>query len=119
MSVPQARGFLLLRRAGGVWGIANGDVDGLAARGAGYRISAGGEIVAADEILGVVETLSVRAPAPALRRFWGTEEPAGLAVYGRLPVVVVDPRHLPAALRLSDREEAEEPSREALDEARV
>jgi hypothetical protein len=113
LSVPHARGFLLLRRAGSVWGIANGDVDGLAARGAGYRISAGGEMLAADEILGVVENLNVRPPAPALLRFWGAEAPVGLAVHGLLPVVVVDPRRLPAALRLQDGERSGEEPDEA------
>jgi hypothetical protein len=124
LSVPHARGFLLVRAAGGVWGIANADVDGLAARGTGYRISACGEVLAADEILGVVEGLSVRPTAPVLRRFW-SETPAGLAVYGRLPVVVVDPRYPPAALRLEEdgnRLEAgqsgEGQSGEGLDEAR-
>jgi hypothetical protein len=98
MSVPCARGFLLLRRAGGVWGIANDAVDRLAAAAGGYRISVGECALAADEILGVVEELNVRPPAAVLRRFW-SEAPAGLAVYGRLPVVVVDSRRLPAALR--------------------
>jgi hypothetical protein len=117
LSVPHARGFLLLKRAGGLWGISNADVDGLAARGAGYRISACGTVLGADEIVGVVETLSVRPPAPVLRRFWA-EAPAGLAVHGRLPVVVVDPRHPPAALRLSDLEQSGESSGEPSDEAR-
>jgi hypothetical protein len=119
LSVPHARGFLLVRAAGGVWGIANADVDGLAARGSGYRISACGEVLAADEILGVVEGLNVRPTAPVLRRFW-PESPAGLAVYGRLPVVVVDPRYPPAALRLEeDGNRSEEgQSGEGLDEAR-
>ena len=62
MGVPGARGFLLLRRAGGVWGIANEAVDGLGPRGDGVpdrrrRRDGGG----ADEILGVVETLRVLA----------------------------------------------------------
>jgi hypothetical protein len=98
MDAPRSHGFLLMRRAGGVWGIANGSVEGLARDGAGYRIAAGGESLAADEILGVVEDLRVRPAAPALRRFWA-EEPAGLAVHAGVPVVVVDPRRLPAALR--------------------
>jgi hypothetical protein len=97
VSVPHARGYLLLRRAGGVWGIASAAVDGLAARGDGYRISVGGGALVADEILGVVEELRVRPAAPVVRRFW-SEALAGLAVHGRLPVVVVDPRRPPAAL---------------------
>jgi hypothetical protein len=98
VSVPHARGFLLLRRAGGVWGIANAAVDGLAREGEGYRIATGGGPLAADEILGVVEDLAVRPAAPVMRRFW-PETPAGLAVHGALPVVVVDPSRPPAALR--------------------
>jgi len=107
LSVPHARGFLLLRRAGGCWGIASAAVDGLVARGAGYRISVGEAALAADEILGVVEDLRVRPAAPVLRRFW-PEVTAGLAVHGRLPVVVVDPRHPPAALRFDEGERRDE-----------
>lgn len=97
MKLPQARGFLLLRRAGGVWGIANSAVEGLAWKDGGYRLEVGGAALAADEIVGVVEDLRVQ-PAPVLRRFW-TEAPAGLAVHGQLPVVVIDPERVPAVLR--------------------
>ncbi len=104
-----------MRRAGGLWGIANGAVEGLARAGAGYRIAAGGEALAADEILGVVENLLVYPAAPALRRFW-PEEPAGVAVHAGVPLVVVDPRRLPAVLRwdalpgeMPRRDGAEEP----------
>ncbi len=107
MSVPDARGFLLLRRAGGVWGISNAAVKGLAWKDGCYRLEVGGAALSADEILGVVEDLVVQ-PAPLLRRFWA-EEPAGLAVHGRLPVVVVDPGRVPAVLR--------SPGGDGLDEA--
>jgi hypothetical protein len=103
----QPRGFLLLRHAGGVWGIDSAAVDGLAARGAGYRIVVSGGALAADEILGVAEGLRVRPPAAWLRRFW-PEAPAGLAVHGRLPVVVIDPRRPPAVLRLDEGERGDE-----------
>lgn len=104
MSVPQARGFLLLRRGGGLWGIANAAVDGLARRGVDYRITLGGGIgdgggdLVADEILGIVEELRIWPLAPVVSRFW-PQPAAGLAVHGREPVVVVDPDHPPAALR--------------------
>jgi hypothetical protein len=97
VTVSGSRGFLLLRRAGGVWGIANAAVEGLAWKDGSYRLEVGGAALAADEILGVVEDLRV-LPALVLRRFW-TEVPAGLAVHGLLPVVVVDPDRVPAALR--------------------
>jgi hypothetical protein len=103
VSVPQARGFLLLRRAGGVWGIPNSAVEGLSRQGDGYRVATGGGALAADEILGVVEDLAVRPTAPVVRRFWA-EPTAGLAVHGEVPVVMVDPGRPPAALRLEGEE---------------
>lgn len=102
MGVPGARGFLLMRRAGGVWGIANEAVDGLRREGDGYRIAVGAETLAADEIVAVVETLRVRPAAPALLRFW-PDAAAGMAVHGGLPVLVMDPRRLPAALLCGSR----------------
>ena len=101
MSLPGAGGILLLRRAGGVWGIASSDVEGLGVEEDGYRITAGGERIFADSILGVVVDLPVHPPAPVLLRFW-PEMVTGLAVYERTPVVVVDPRHPPAILRMDD-----------------
>lgn len=101
MSVPQARGFLLLRRGGNLWGIANAAVDGLGRQGMDYRIAvggSGGSDLRADEILGVVEELRVWPLAPVVSRFW-PQPAAGLAVHGHEPVVVVDPGRLPAALR--------------------
>lgn len=99
MSVPQARGFLLLRRGGNLWGIANAAVDGLGRQGVDYRITigGGGGDLRADEILGVVEELRVWPLAPVVSRFW-PEPAAGLAVHGHEPVVMVDPGRLPAAL---------------------
>jgi len=109
LSVPHAQGFLLLRRGGGLWGIANTAVDGLARQGGDYRITvagSGGDLVA-DEILGVVADLRVWPLAPAVCRFW-PEPAAGFAVHGREPVVVVDPRRLPAALRSEQGERHDE-----------
>lgn len=108
MSAIAARGFLLLRRAGGVWGIASSVVEGLAWKDGGYRLEVGGAVLAADEILGVVEDLRVQ-PALVLRRFWA-EEPAGLAVHGELPVVVVDPERVPAVLRPAGGDGSDEAS---------
>jgi hypothetical protein len=116
LSVPHARGYLLLRRDGGLWGIANSAVDGLARRGADFRIaiSAGagsdgsdaGELWA-DEIVGVVEELRVWPVASVVNRFW-PEAAAGLAVHGREPVVVVDPRRPPSALRSQGEDRLDE-----------
>jgi hypothetical protein len=103
MSVPHARGFLLLRRGGGLWGIANAAVDGLAREGAEYRVATGEGALAADEILGVVDELAVRPVPAVVRRFW-PEAPVGMAVHAAQPVVMVDPRHPPAALRIDEGE---------------
>lgn len=103
MSVPHARGFLLLRRNGGLWGIANSAVDGLAREGMEYRVATGEGALAADEILGVVDDLTVRPVPAVIRRFW-PEAPVGMAVHGGQPVVMVDPRQPPAALRIDGGE---------------
>jgi hypothetical protein len=111
------RGYLLLRRRGGVWGIANARVTSLArhdreARGKGagaaYRVGTEAEPLAADEILGVAAELEVRAPALAVARWW-PEGSDGCAVWGGLPVALVDPRHPPHALRLAEGSEGAEP----------
>jgi hypothetical protein len=104
LSVPHARGFLLLRRGGGLWGIASSAVDGLARWGMDYRVTIDGCTLMADEILGVVENLRVWPLAPMVSRFW-PQPAAGLAVHGREPVVVVDPANPPAALRAEERVE--------------
>lgn len=92
------RGYLLLRRGGGLWGIANGAVLGLARRNGGFEVTVGSGALVADEILGVVEELGVRPAAPVVRRFW-PETAAGVAIYGEVPLVVVDPDRPPQALR--------------------
>lgn len=95
-------GLLLLRRGGLLWGVANTAVEGLVRGEGGFRISLGGPAadtaLRADEVLGVVEGLPVRPAAPALRRFW-PERAAGVAVYGREPLVVIDPGRPPALLQ--------------------
>lgn len=90
-------GFLLLRRGGGLWGLANAEVQGIARRDGGFRVATSGGELAADEVLGVAD-LEVRPLTPLLGRFW-PEAAAGLAVVGREPLVVLDPRHPPRALQ--------------------
>jgi hypothetical protein len=120
-AIPEApvgrRGYLLLRRGGGIWGIANSQVTSLVRQGrhglagrdadAAYRVGTAAEPLAADEILGVAAELEVRQPARAVAGWWpaGTD---GCAVWSGLPVVLVDPRCPPHALRLDG--EAGDPS---------
>jgi hypothetical protein len=93
------RGFLLLRRGGGLWGIANASVLGLARRdGGGFEVTVDAGALVADEILGVVAELAVRRAAPVVRRFW-PEASAGVAMYEEVPLVVVDPDRPPQVLR--------------------
>lgn len=94
-------GYLLLRRAGGLWGIANAAVLGLARRSGGFAVTVDGGALVADEILGVVEELPVRPAAPVVRRFW-PEASAGVAVHEEVPLVVVDPGRPPRALKPDD-----------------
>jgi hypothetical protein len=93
-----SRGYLLMRRGGGLWGITNGAVLGLARRNGSFEVTVAGFALVADEILGVVEHLAIQPAAPAVRRFW-PEASAGLAMHGLVPLVVVDPDRPPRALR--------------------
>lgn len=108
-SLAGRRGYLLVRRAGGLWGIASSSVASLTRRGGAFRIGVGDNTdetsLLADEIVAVVETLEVQPPTGVLHRFWG-EPAAGVAVHGELPLVVVDPRRPPQALREQDGEGA-------------
>lgn len=96
-------GFLLLRRAGGLWGLANAAVAGLERRADGvYRVVAkDGDApprpLVADEVLGVVAELRVW-PSPLTRCYW-PEPFRGLSVHGALPVVVIEPGRPPRVLR--------------------
>lgn len=104
-----ARGWLLLRGGGVLWGVENAAVEGLA-RGhdgeGGFRISLGGRTLHADEVLGVVPDLTVRPVAGVLRRFW--PEPAGgVAVHAEEPLVIVDPRLPPRALVEGEAEDGQ------------
>lgn len=111
---PAAGTHLVIERHGQLWAVPGSAVARLA-RGDGrvtVRLAAvggsggdpvdgsgdepGGEL-AADRLLAVAGDLAV-VPAPAaLGRYWG-EEAAGLALFERRPVVVIDPARPPRAL---------------------
>jgi hypothetical protein len=114
-------GYLLLRRGGGIWGIANDQVTSLGreerggddhsrSAGAAYRVGTDAAPLAADEILGVAADLAVFPPARAVARWWPAGS-NGCAVWGGLPVVMVDARRPPLALRMVG-EPATEPAGE-------
>jgi hypothetical protein len=106
-------GYLLLRRLGGLFGVASAKVLALSRRGAFYRVeiapiahvadtpAGAGGVLLADEVVGVVADLDVRPLAPLVRRFW-PEPAAGWAIHAGDPVVVVDPCRPPRALAEGD-----------------
>jgi hypothetical protein len=97
------RGYLLVRRDGVLWGVSNGAVEGLTRHGARYRLAVGGAALGVDEVVGVVPELDIWPVAGALRRFW-PDAAGGLAVHAEAPLLIVDPRQPPRALRLTDGE---------------
>jgi hypothetical protein len=94
-------GYLLLRRSGGLFGVASATVLGLSRRGVAYRVEVAEHDLLADEVVGVVENLDVRPLAALVRRYWPEATggwAVGWAVYAGAPVVVVDPGRPPRAL---------------------
>lgn len=123
MSGAAGRGFLILSRKGVLWGVDNAAVvglsrrrDGLDAReGAvhhesGFRVDVGGRPLAADDVLGVVDTLRIWPLAPAVRRFCPgvAAGVAGMSVHGVSPLLVVDSRQPPRLLWLEEGEGSDE-----------
>ena len=106
MSSPAGRGFLILRRDGVLWGIDNAAVAGLTRRDGGFLLDVGGQPLAADDILCVVDGLKVWPVAPAVRRFCPdvAAGAAGMAVHGEQPLLLVDPRRPPRLLWLEEGE---------------
>ena len=104
--------LLLLRRSGGLWGVAHAAVREVSRRGRGYRVrltsdgEGGGHELAADAVVGVVEGVAVRPAGGVIARYW-SEPAGGLAVHGTTPLVVVDPERPPSFLR-SDQEEVDD-----------
>ena len=108
MAGAGGKGYLLVRRAGALWGVENEAVESLTRNGGdggigdgngkgGFLLGLGAEELCVDEIVGVVAELTVLPPAAALCRFW-PEASGGLAVHAEVPLVVVDPRRPPRAL---------------------
>lgn len=94
--------LLLLRSAGGLWGVAQAAVREVARRERGYRVRLAGEHdLLADDVVGVVEGVAVRPAGGAISRYW-SEAAAGLAVHAATPLVVVDPERPPRFLRAPD-----------------
>jgi hypothetical protein len=97
------KGYLLVRRDGALWGVENEAVESLTrgdgnGGGGGFLLGLGAAELCADEIVGVVAELAVWPLTGALCRFW-PEAAGSLSVHADEPLVVVDPRRPPRALR--------------------
>jgi hypothetical protein len=115
LSAPAGgRGFLILRRDGVLWGIDNAAVATLTRRTGGFLVDIGGQLLAADDILCVVDALRVRPVAAAVQRFCPelAAGVAGMAVHGEQPLLVVDPRQPPRMLWLEEGEGSDGEGRE-------
>ena len=104
-------GFLVLRRGGAAWAVAQPAVEGLARRGTGYEVKVAAGALAADEVLVVTADLRVHPAGGVLRRFW-PEAACGLAVHEALPMVLIDPQAPPRALLAEAAPEKPEEARE-------
>ncbi len=100
------RGFLLVRRDGVLWGVSNGAIDGISRDGACFRLTVGGADLGVDEVVGVVPDLAIWPVSGALRRFW-PDVAGGVAVHADAPLLIIDPRQPPRALRRGAPEDAE------------
>lgn len=102
-------GYVVLERAGGLWGVAGREVHRLDRHGEGLRLELEGGALEAETVLAVVPDLTVR-PAPAVvARYW-PEAAAGLAVYDERPVLVIDAGRPPGVLRAAQEDQEGEDS---------
>jgi hypothetical protein len=101
-------GFLVLRRGGATWAVAQPAVLGVARRGAAYEIKVAAGALTADEVLGVTADLRLHPLGGVLRRFW-PETARALAVHEALPVVLIDPLAPPRSLLAEPDEPAAAP----------
>ncbi len=78
---PEDGAFLLLRRGGATWAVAQPEVRGLARRGGAFEVTVAAGALTADEVLGVATGLRLLPVGAVLRRFW-PEAARGLGVHG-------------------------------------
>jgi hypothetical protein len=95
---PGGGGFLVLRRDGATWAVAQPEVQGLRRRGGAFEVRVAAGALIADEVLGVATALRLLPAGAVLRRFW-PEAARGLGVHGALPLVLIDPSSPPGSLR--------------------
>jgi hypothetical protein len=97
---PPAGTHLVLERDGSLWAVPGSAVERLVREEGQLTVRLAATPAAAllaDRLLAVASDLAVWPPPAALARFW-PEPAAGLALYGRRPVVVIDPARPPLTL---------------------
>lgn len=92
-----AERLVVVKKGGAAYAIAASAVRAIRRCQGRVLVVAGDETLAADDVVGI-GVATVRAAGATMRRYW-RQPLAGLAIACSLPVVVLDPRHLPAALR--------------------
>lgn len=90
-------GYLVVRRGGATWAVANQEVLGLVRRGAAFEVRVAAGALTADEVLGVTTSLRLHPAGGVLRRFW-PEAARGLAIHAKLPLVLIDALAPPRSL---------------------
>ena len=101
--------WLLLRRRGGLWALPHAAVGELSPRRPPRLELIGGATLEADEILTLAAEIEPRPFPRCARRFYG-DAVAGLAVWHRQPVVLVDPGAVPPSLTTAAETEKENPA---------
>jgi hypothetical protein len=101
--------FLVLRRDGATWAVAQPEVHGLVRRGGGFEVAVAAGTLAADEVLGVTAELRCHPAGRVLRRF-APEAARGLAIHGERPLVLID-AHAPPRSLLATGANAAAPAR--------
>jgi hypothetical protein len=90
--------WLLLRRHGVLWALPHAALGELSARRPATTLELrGGATLEADEVLGLAAEIEPRPFPRCARRFY-RDTVAGLAVWRRQPVVLVDPGSAPPSL---------------------
>lgn len=103
--------WLLLRRHGGLWAVPHAAAGELSSRRPPRLELVGGVTLEADEVLSLSAEIEPRPFPRCARRFYG-DAVAGLAVWRRQPVVLVDPGAAPPSLAVGPATAATEQEKE-------
>lgn len=103
--------WLLLRRHGGLWALPHAALGELSAGRPPRLALAGGAVMEADEVISLSAEIAPR-PFPRCARRFFPDAVAGLAVWRRQPVVLVEPGAAPRSLAVDPDPGATEKKKE-------